>query len=89
MERTTAIVFCVLMMFFNLNNFCIISNVVHTGFTTRSQATWYCQSQKPMATQHRGLPIQENSVTYGYSHQDICYLRLLERFYKSYKAFVH
>ena len=42
---TPAIVFCVFMMFFNLNNFCIISNVVHTGFMTRSQATWYCQSQ--------------------------------------------
>ena len=28
-------------MFFNFNNFCIISNVVHTQFTSQSQATWY------------------------------------------------
>ena len=30
-------------MFFNFNNFCIISNVVHTQFTSQSQAT--CQSE--------------------------------------------
>ena len=39
MEQLRAFVFCVFMMFFNFNNFCIISNVVHTMFMTWSQAT--------------------------------------------------